>query len=1006
MALVMEPVSKWSTSQVVDWMKGLDDCLQQYVCVFERGGVCGERLLRISHAELEELGVSRIGHQELILEAVDLLCALNSGLETESVRTLAHKLGASAKNLQNFISGRRRSSQSESRTSRRLPNDLLTSVVDLITAAKSLLAWLDRSPFAAVADYSVTRNNVIQLCLELTTIVQQDCTVFETENKILHVCKTLSEVCEHIVCVSSDPLVSQSAHLELVHLTNIKTSEGLGMYIKSTYDGLHVITGTTEASPADRCKKIHAGDEVIQVNHQTVVGWQLRNLVGSLRADKGVVSLTLKKRPQSTLSSAPALLKNMRWKPLALQPTRSPGSGSGTPLDTPTKSSALQDLYIPPPPAEPYTPRDETGALSVDEASRNHGGVSLAKRSESPNSFLDQESLRREEEEPVYCTTPTYGRLRPISMPVECNWVGDYEDPAKLNRESRREASLLRYVGLPGADERIGSDDYSSHTARPGKRTNDTTKRAKRRSHHSQSPSHYVLQTNQRDSPPRDPASIYHTYQQSSSLQTKNRKKNKGRALASLSRRRVSCKALGRGDCEGWLWRKRDAKGYFSQKWKKYWFVLKDNCLYWYINEEDEKAEGFVSLPEFKIDRANECRKKYAFKACHPKVKSFYFAADGVDDMNRWLSRLNMAAVGYAERERLRQEQDYWSESEHEEDTTSSPKQDSPPPPYDTYPRPPSMSAYLEGRTTRLSSTETSRSRSSQEDFLCGEPPYRSSPAGGSSETGSPGRSSSSQRRSWQDLIETPLTEAGLHYLQTGPLEDAVFAEPGPGGGGAMTAGAVYTLPAQRNVPLPMAMQRLIPMATQGGKPRSFTLPRDSNLHTLLTPSAKEEQQTHNGESAREHVRYMWRANKTREKGERTQIIQLAMCGGSEGASLGDLFRACEQGGVCPLGRASDAKDQAEFRQSFLRRAADPQLNDRLHRLRILTSTLKDREGELALIDRLLANPQLSSAEFQEWKRAYQELFSQEPNSAAETDPGPPLTPSLSHTHSYIETHV
>ncbi|XP_070709011.1 connector enhancer of kinase suppressor of ras 2 [Pempheris klunzingeri] len=1013
MALVMEPVSKWSTSQVVDWMKGLDDCLQQYVCVFERGGVCGERLLRISHAELEELGVSRIGHQELILEAVDLLCALNSGLETESVRTLAHKLGASAKNLQNFISGRRRSSQSESRTSRRLPNDLLTSVVDLITAAKSLLAWLDRSPFAAVADYSVTRNNVIQLCLELTTIVQQDCTVFETENKILHVCKTLSEVCEHIVCVSSDPLVSQSAHLELVHLTNIKPSEGLGMYIKSTYDGLHVITGTTEGSPADRCKKIHAGDEVIQVNHQTVVGWQLRNLVGSLRADKGVVSLTLKKRPQSTLSSAPALLKNMRWKPLALQPTRSPGSSSATPSGTPTKSSALQDLHIPPPPSEPYTPRDETGALSGDEASRNHGGVSVAKRSDSPNSFLDQETHRREEEEPVYCTTPTYGRLRPISMPVECNWVGDYEDPAKLNRESRREASLMRYVGLSGVDERTGSDDYSSHTARPGKRSNDTAKRAKRRSHHSQSPSHYVLQTNQRDSPPRDPASIYHTYQQSSSLQSKTRKKNKGRSLASLSRRRVSCKALGRGDCEGWLWRKRDAKGYFSQKWKKYWFVLKDNCLYWYINEEDEKAEGFVSLPEFKIDRASECRKKYAFKACHPKVKSFYFAADGVDDMNRWLSRLNMAAVGYAERERIRQEQDYWSESEHEEDTTSSPKQDSPPPPYDTYPRPPSMSAYLEGRTTRLSSTETSRSRSSQEDFLCGEPPsvaaepqyhpgplgggtthsgrkaggssssdvqfrcdpveYRSSPAGGSSETGSPGRSSSSQRRSWQDLIETPLTEAGLHYLQTGPLEDAVFAEPGAGGG-TMMAGAVYTLPAQRNVPLPMAMQRLIPMATQGGKPRSFTLPRDSNLHTLLTPPAKEEQQTHNG--------------------------------GSEGASLGDLFRACEQGGVCPLGRGSDGKGQSEFRQSFLRRAADPQLNERLHRLRILTSTLKDREGELALIDRLLANPQLSSAEFQEWKRAYQELFSQEPDSTAESDPGPPLTPSLSHTHSYIETHV
>jgi len=52
------------------------------------------------------------------------------------------------------------------------------------------------------------------------------------------------------------------------------------------------------------------------------------------------------------------------------------------------------------------------------------------------------------------------------------------------------------------------------------------------------------------------------------------------------SKRRISCKDLGRGDCEGWLWKKKDAKSYFSQKWKKYWFVLKDTSLYWYINEE------------------------------------------------------------------------------------------------------------------------------------------------------------------------------------------------------------------------------------------------------------------------------------------------------------------------------------------------------------------------------------------------------------------------------------
>uniref|UniRef100_A0AAX7T4W9 Connector enhancer of kinase suppressor of Ras 2b n=1 Tax=Astatotilapia calliptera TaxID=8154 RepID=A0AAX7T4W9_ASTCA len=647
MALVMEPVSKWSSSQVVDWMKGLDDCLQQYIKTFEKEKVGGEQLLRITHQELEDLGVSRIGHQELILEAVDLLCALNYGLETENLKTLSHKLNASAKNLQNFITGRRRSGHYDGRATRKLPNDFLTSVVDLIAAAKSLLAWLDRSPFAAVADYSVTRNNVIQLCLELTTIVQQDCSVYETENKILNVCKTLSEVCDQIISLSSDPMVSQSAHLEVVQLPNIKSTEGLGMYIKSTYDGLHVITGTTEGSLADRCKKIHAGDEVIQVNHQTVVGWQLKNLVNLLRGDPAGVTLTLKKRPQSTLTSTPALLKNMRWKPLALQ-----------------------------------------------------------------------------------------------------------------------------------------------------------------------------------------------VFERSSLLSRSKKKGKAGSPLTSISKRRISCRDLGQGDCQGWLWKKKDAKTYFSQKWKKYWFILKDTCLYWYMNEEDEKAEGFVSLPEFKIDRATECRRKFAFKACHPKIKTFYFAAENVDDMSRWLSRLSMAVAGYSEQqEKMRQDQDYWSESDHEDmEMPSMSKQDSPPPPYDTYPRASSVSPYLEPKRGHLSSSDTFQSRSSHEEF-------RSEPQEGSSNNGiSPGPKTSSHRNSWHDQMES---NTRMHYLQTFPMEESLLSQDRDQL--AMEYRRQATLPAQRSLlqeqyrALPLPLRASID-SEAGGKPRSFTLPRDSGLHAILAATAASDQ--------------------------------------------------------------------------------------------------------------------------------------------------------------------
>ncbi|XP_004709977.1 connector enhancer of kinase suppressor of ras 2 isoform X2 [Echinops telfairi] len=1004
MALIMEPVSKWSPSQVVDWMKGLDDCLQQYIKNFEREKISGDQLLRITHQELEDLGVSRIGHQELILEAVDLLCALNYGLETENLKTLSHKLNASAKNLQNFITGRRRSGHYDGRTSRKLPNDFLTSVVDLIGAAKSLLAWLDRSPFAAVTDYSVTRNNVIQLCLELTTIVQQDCTVYETENKILHVCKTLSGVCDHIISLSSDPLVSQSAHLEVIQLANIKPSEGLGMYIKSTYDGLHVITGTTENSPADRCKKIHAGDEVIQVNHQTVVGWQLKNLVNALREDPSGVILTLKKRPQSMLTSAPALLKNMRWKPLALQPLipRSPTSSVATPsstISTPTKrdSSALQDLYIPPPPAEPYIPRDEKGNLPCEDLRGHMVGKPVHKGSESPNSFLDQEYRKRfnivEEDTVLYCYEYEKGR-----------------SSSQGRRESTPtyENSLLRYM----SNEKIAQEEYMFQ--RNSKK--DTGKKSKKKGDKSTSPTHYsLLPSLQMDALRQDimgtpvpETTLYHTLQQSS-LQHKSKKKSKG-PIAGKSKRRISCKDLGRGDCEGWLWKKKDAKSYFSQKWKKYWFVLKDASLYWYINEEDEKAEGFISLPEFKIDRASECRKKYAFKACHPKIKSFYFAAEHLDDMNRWLNRINMLTAGYAERERIKQEQDYWSESDKEEaDTPSTPKQDSPPPPYDTYPRPPSMSCaspYVEAKHSRLSSTETSQSQSSHEEF-------RQEVTGSSAV--SPIRKTASQRRSWQDLIETPLTSSGLHYLQTLPLEDSVFSD-----SAALSPEhrRQSTLPTQKchlqdhYGPYPLAeSERMQVLNGNGGKPRSFTLPRDSGFnHCCLNASLsacdpqddvqpteveeEDEEEEEEGEAAGENI------------GEKSESKQEKL-----GDSLQDLYRALEQASLSPLGEHR-ISTKLEYKLSFIKRCNDPVMNEKLHRLRILKSTLKAREGEVAIIDKVLDNPDLTSKEFQQWKQMYLDLFLDICQNTTSNNPlsissdVDVITSSLSHTHSYIETHV
>ncbi|KAM4693455.1 connector enhancer of kinase suppressor of ras 3 [Discoglossus pictus] len=487
---MMDPVTKWSPSQVVDWMKGLDDSLQQYVSNLEREKINGEQLLKISHQDLEELGVARIGHQELVLEAVDLLCALNYGLETDNMKNLVLKLRGASNNLQNYIGNRRKSVSYDGNTSCKPPNDFLTSVVELIGSAKALLAWLDRTPFTGITDFSATKNKIIQLCLDLTTTVQQESIVAEMEDKVLDVAKVLNGICDKTIKFTTDALMSQCACLEEVLLTNIKPGEGLGMYIKSTYDGLHVITGTTENSPADASRKIHAGDEVIQVNHQTVVGWQLKNLVARLRENSSGVILLLKKRPTGTFNFTPAPLKNLRWRPPLVQTspppttTQSPESTLSTSLKK--EKPAILDLYIPPPPSVPYFPRDEKGNFVYTGVQRDH--YPPPKGSESPNSFLDQESRRRRftiadsdqlqtyplevnvQPAKLRDKTPLYGKPRPLSMPAETNWMVSAETYSRHRLTGRKgDEALSRYFSneriAPIIEESFSSRNYFTRSS-------------------------------------------------------------------------------------------------------------------------------------------------------------------------------------------------------------------------------------------------------------------------------------------------------------------------------------------------------------------------------------------------------------------------------------------------------------------------------------------------------------------------------------------------------------
>ncbi|XP_041661987.1 interactor protein for cytohesin exchange factors 1 isoform X2 [Cheilinus undulatus] len=59
---------------------------------------------------------------------------------------------------------------------------------------------------------------------------------------------------------------------------------------------------------------------------------------------------------------------------------------------------------------------------------------------------------------------------------------------------------------------------------------------------------------------------------------------------------------------------------------------------------------------------------------------------------------------------------------------------------------------------------------------------------------------------------------------------------------------------------------------------------------------------------------------------------------------------------------------QRDFKASFIRRCQNDQLNEKLHQLRILSSTLKAKELELRAVDQILSDPSLSPPSYRKWR--------------------------------------
>uniref|UniRef100_A0A8C0KST9 Interaction protein for cytohesin exchange factors 1 n=1 Tax=Canis lupus dingo TaxID=286419 RepID=A0A8C0KST9_CANLU len=349
-----------------------------------------------------------------------------------------------------------------------------------------------------------------------------------------------------------------------------------------------------------------------------------------------------------------------------------------------------------------------------------------------------------------------------------------------------------------------------------------------------------------------------------------------------MSRRRISCKDLGHADCQGWLYKKKEKGTFLSNKWKKFWVVLKGTSLYWYSNQMAEKADGFVNLPDFSVERASECKKKHAFKISHPQIKTFFFAK--IAKSNLFGNRLLWSEC--------------YSESEQEDPEIAV---ETPPPPYSAETFSPLAAQQAP------SSSPKSCSCSSLESTI---------------KTQSSLASFSRDRQSWIDM--------GNSSAAADNEEQSI-----------MFAVAVRSsAPAEANSC--RALENSF-ATSESGFLNSLSSDDTSSLSSNLDHLAVPDQPTGSKMADREETKL------------------------SEDDEMEKLYKSLEQASLSPLGdrRPSTKK---ELRKSFVKRCKNPSINEKLHKIRTLNSTLKCKEHDLAMINQLLDDPKLTARKYREWK--------------------------------------
>ncbi|XP_067945930.1 connector enhancer of kinase suppressor of ras 3-like isoform X2 [Watersipora subatra] len=177
---------------------------------------------------------------------------------------------------------------------------LVDAVYYLIEGIKRMMSWLGSRPFTTLDEFVTLHEHIGKATLSIVSLFSKSSRVQSITRNEEFMQEQLREVesrCDDLIKNCANPIILTPATLENVTIRK-RPDEPLGLHLHSSQQGVHTIELIRDNTACDSVSKLEPGDQIVEINQQVVVGWQLNSVVKALQKNPKEVILTVRKAPR------------------------------------------------------------------------------------------------------------------------------------------------------------------------------------------------------------------------------------------------------------------------------------------------------------------------------------------------------------------------------------------------------------------------------------------------------------------------------------------------------------------------------------------------------------------------------------------------------------------------------------------------------------------------------------------------------------------------------------